>query len=111
MDLRVEDHEDPVEELARLVRLRTAYLALRVFPDDPDFRERTLAALRLAPEQAQVRISAGMMHARAGEWEEALPLLRSAFDEEPRWSEALRRLAAAGRISPELVSEMESKLG
>src|SRR5207248_3701279 len=62
MDLRVEDHEDPVEELARLVRLRTAYLALRVFPDDPDFRERTLAALRLAPEQAQVRISAGMMH-------------------------------------------------
>ena len=111
MDLRVEDHEDPVEELARLVRLRTAYLALRVFPDDPDFRERTLAALRLAPEQAQVRISAGMMHARAGEWEEALPLLRSAVDEEPRWSEALRRLAAAGRIPLELVSEMESKLG
>ncbi|HEX6351011.1 MAG TPA: DUF1028 domain-containing protein [Candidatus Dormibacteraeota bacterium] len=111
MDLRVEDHDDPVEELARLVRLKRAYLALRVLPQDPAFRERTLEALRLAPEEAQVRISAGMMHARAGEWEEALPLLRSAVEEEPRWVEALRRFAAAGRMPPELVAEAERRLG
>jgi uncharacterized Ntn-hydrolase superfamily protein len=110
MDIRVEHHQDPVEELARLVRLRRAHQALRALPDDPQFRDRALTALQLAPEEAQVRISAAMMHAGAGEWEQALPLLRTALEEEPRWPEALRRLAAAGRIRPELISEMESRL-
>jgi len=111
MDLRVEDHEDPVEELARLVRLKQAYLAVRVLPGDPDYRERTLEALRIAPEQAQVRFSAGLMHGRAGEWEEALSLLRTVLEEEPRWAETLRRMGVAGRVPPELVAEIQTRLG
>ncbi len=50
------------------------------------------------------------MHARAGEWERALPLLRSAVEEEPRWPEALRRMAAVDRMPADLVAEIESRL-
>jgi uncharacterized Ntn-hydrolase superfamily protein len=116
MDLRVEDHPDPVEELARLVRLKQAHAAVQgaarvmLLGDGVEYRARSLQALRLAPEQAQVRLSAALMHARAGEWEEALPLLRSVVEEEPRWSEALRRMAAVDRVPPDLVTEIEQHL-
>ena len=117
VDLRVEDHPEPVSELARLVRLRQAYMALQgaarvsTLGGGEESRRQTLEALRLAPEEGQVRVSAGLMHARAGEWEQALPLLRSAADVEPRWPEALRRMAAVDRLPPELVSEIERRLG
>jgi uncharacterized Ntn-hydrolase superfamily protein len=116
MDLRVDDHDEPVEELARLVRLRQAYTALQgaarvmTLGVDENARRHTLDALRLAPEEAQIRLYAGLMHARTGEWEAALPLLRSAIEEEPRWSEALRRMAAVDRVPADLVAEIESKL-
>jgi hypothetical protein len=116
MDLRVDDHAEPVEELARLVRLRRAYTALRGAGRatgrgvDEKARRHTLEALRLAPEEVQVRLYAGLMHARAGEWEAALPLLRSVVHEEPRWSEALRRMAAVDHLPADLLSEIESRL-
>jgi len=116
MDLRVEDHPDPVEELARLVRLRQAYTAVfaagraLLRGDDAEGRALSLEALRRAPEEAQTRLSAGLMHARAGEWGDALPLLRSIVEEEPRWPEALRRMASVERIPPQLVAEIEQRL-
>jgi tetratricopeptide (TPR) repeat protein len=116
MDLRVDDHDEPVEELARLVRLRQAYTELQgagpvmTLGVDEEARRHTLEALRLAPEEGQIRLYAGLMHARAGEWMEALPLLRSAVEEEPRWPEALRRMAAVDRLPADLVAEIEAKL-
>ena len=116
MDLRVEDHPDPVAELARLVRLERAHAAAQgaaralLLGDDATYRARALEALSIAPEQAQVRVSAGLMHARAGEWEEARRLLRSVIEEEPRWREALRRMAAVERLPPGLVAEIEHQL-
>ena len=116
MDLRVEDHPDPVEELARLVRLRQAYMAVFAAArallrgDAAAYRALSLEALRRAPEEAQTRLTAALMHARAGEWKEAVPLLRSIVDEEPRWPEALRRMAEVERIPPQLVAEIEQHL-
>ena len=116
MDLRVEDHPDPVEELARLVRLRQAYMAVFAAArallrgDAAAYRALSLEALRRAPEEAQTRLTAALMHARAGEWSEAVPLLRSIVDEEPRWPEALRRMAEVERIPPQLVAEIEQHL-
>jgi len=116
MDLRVDDHDQPVEELARLARLGQPSTALQeagpVRPSgvDEEARRHTLEALRLAPEEAQIRLYAGLMHARAGEWTAALPLLRGAVEEEPRWPEALRRMAAVDRLPADLVAEIERKL-
>ena len=105
IDLRVDDHPEPVVELGRLLRLRRAHQA--ALPGDVAGHRR---ALELAPEATQLRFFAGVALARAGEWEEALLLLRGAIGLEPRWEETLRRLAPSGRVDPELVAEIEARL-
>ena len=106
VDLRVDDHPDPVAELGRLLRYRRAYQAAAVPGDVAGHRR----ALELAPEVTQLRFFAGIALARAGEWEEALLLLREAIGIEPRWEETLRRLAPSGRVDAALVAEIESRL-
>lgn len=116
IDLRVEDHPDPVEELARLLRIRRAYQAAlggdRVLSRGggrPDLAARK-AALAIAPEMAQLRLMAGLACAEAGEWEEAMALVREVLKEEPRWLETLRRMEAAGRAPAGIAGQIEGRL-
>jgi uncharacterized Ntn-hydrolase superfamily protein len=105
VDLRVEDHPEPLAELRRLLRLRRAYQAAQL-GDLAGHRR----ALRLAPELTQVRFFAAVALAEAGEWEEAVSLMRDVLEEEPRWRVTLPRLVAAGRLDGRLAAELESRL-
>ena len=105
IDLRVEDHPEPVNELRRLLRYRRAYQSAAA-GDVAGHR----GALEIAPEVTQLRFFAGLALAGAGEWEEALGLLQHAVAEEPRWEETLRRLVPAGRVKPELAADVEARL-
>jgi uncharacterized Ntn-hydrolase superfamily protein len=105
VELRVEDHPAPLVELRRLLRYRMAYRAA-LGNDVAAYRQ----ALELAPEPTQLRVFGGLALAAAGEWEEALPLLRGAIAEEPRWLETLRRMVPSGRLKAELVAEVEGRL-
>lgn len=116
IDLRVEDHPDPVEELARLVRLKRAYttalggarvLASGRRDDELELRK---TALAIAPEMIQLRFMAGMAFAQAGAWDEALPLLKGVFEEEPRFVEAMRRMDAVGRLPPGVAEQVLARL-
>ncbi len=116
IDLRVEDHPDPVEELARLLRIRRAYQAAlggdRVLAPGrrpPDLAARR-AALEIAPEMLQLRLMAGLACAEAGEWEEAMTLLREVLKEEPRCLETLRRMEAAGRAPAGIAGQIQGRL-
>jgi uncharacterized Ntn-hydrolase superfamily protein len=102
VDLRVDHHPDPLAELARLLRLQLAYEKGR----RGSYRE----ALKHAPEEPQIRFSAGLELAAAGAWGEALPLLADALAE-PRWLETMRRLAGAGRLARDVAAEVERRLG
>jgi uncharacterized Ntn-hydrolase superfamily protein len=106
VDLRVEDHPEPLAELRRLLRLRRAYQAAQA-GDLAGHRQ----ALELAPELTQVRVFAAVALAEAGEWEEALSLVRGVLQEEPRWRLTLPRLVQAGRLDGRLAAELESRLG
>jgi hypothetical protein len=64
----------------------------------------------MAPDQVQLRLMAGIAHAQAGEWDEALPLLRAVMVVEPRFRETLRRMDSVGRIPPGLADLIESRL-
>jgi uncharacterized Ntn-hydrolase superfamily protein len=116
IDLRVDDHPDPVEELARLVRVKRAWVTAagggRVLSTgrEEDVKQLRLEALAIAPDQVQLRLMAGIAHAQAGEWDEALPLLRAVLAVEPRFREALRRMDSVGRIPPGLADLIESRL-
>ena len=116
IDLRVDDHADPVEELARLVRIKRAFVTAagggRVLSTgrEDDTKRIRLEALAIAPDQVQIRFMAGLAHAQAGEWEEALGLLRTVLESEPRFREALRRMDSVGRVPPGLADQIESRL-
>jgi uncharacterized Ntn-hydrolase superfamily protein len=105
IDLRVEDHPEPLVELRRLLRYRRAYQAAA--PGGVAAHRR---ALEIAPEIVQLRFFAGLALAGEGEWDEALTLLKEAVAAEPRWEQALPRLVPAGRLSPELAAQVESKM-
>jgi len=105
IDLRVEDHPDPVTELRRLLRYRRAYQAAAAGGGAAHRR-----AIEIAPEVVQLRFFAGLVLAGEGEWDEALALLREAIEAEPRWEITLPRLVPAGRLSPELAAEVAARL-
>src|SRR6201999_2650296 len=98
--LRVEDHPDPLVELARLTRLDEAY---RIAGEGDDrlaagrhdeasalFR----AACDLAPESDELRFWAGLGAAQVDDMEAAVHHVGAAIDVHDGWLELLRRLPA-----------------
>lgn len=97
VDLRVEDHPDPVAELRRLLGLRRAYDRmnegdeLSVLGDLTAALARYAEAEALAPGSPEPVFWHGVMLASAGRVEEAREVLRDVLAV-PRWAELLRRL-------------------
>jgi uncharacterized Ntn-hydrolase superfamily protein len=86
VDLRVDDHPDPLGELRRLLRLRLAYRALYA-PPGPSEEQ-----LEVLPELD--RTWAGIFAATGtGQIDEARELLQPLLEAEPRWADFVRTLA------------------
>ena len=100
LDVRVDDHDDPLGELRRLVRLRQAYGAMRG-PPGPDAED--LAVLHEL-DRTLARIF-GLT--ATGQMAEARELLQPLLDAEPRWAEFVRTLADRGLLphAAELLQE------
>ncbi len=102
VSLRVEDHPEPLTELARLLHLWEAY---RIAEEGDEHlaagRHDEASALfrqacELAPESDELRFWAALGAAQLGDMDTALAQVRSAIAVHPGWHELLRRL------SPEL---------
>ncbi len=108
IDIRVDDHPAPLDELERLVRLHLGYEALdraeeRGAAGDVDGARRASEdASRLAPGDGQVLVWRALGMSAAGFAEPARELLAAATAMNPRWPEFVRRFAASG-AQPELV--------
>lgn len=105
IDLRVEDHSDPVEELARLLRIHEAYSysdagdnAMEAGNVDEALRAFKRAE-ELHPEQIELVYWHGIALGNAGETEEAGKLLRKVYAADPNWRELTKRLPRAGLIT------------
>ncbi len=116
IDLRVEDHPEPLIELRRLLRLKRAYQALRdadlaVQRDDREAaRHLRQQALQLGPELIELRFWVALGMASNGELEGAIPLLNEVISQDSRWLETMRRLPSSGRLNAELLAELERRL-
>lgn len=108
MDLRIEDHPDPVPELRRLVTMQLAYdlsdddgEAARAGLSSP---ERYAQARELAPDAYELVFWRGLELAVGGDAEGGQRELRIAFAADKRWRTTLQHLADAGRegVTPEL---------
>jgi uncharacterized Ntn-hydrolase superfamily protein len=102
VDLRVDDHRDPVGELRRLLELQRAY-AHATAGDDlagaGDLEGALVeyeAAHRLQPDNLELAFWYGLALAGNGREEEAIRVLRAPFQEHPGWVDLLKRLPAAG---------------
>jgi uncharacterized Ntn-hydrolase superfamily protein len=112
IDMRIEDHPDPVPELRRIVTLQLAY---NLLDDEGDAAragssaaERYALARQLAPEAYELVFWRGVELATAGDVEGARRELQIAFAADQRWRTTLRHLADAGRegVTPELAAQL-----
>jgi uncharacterized Ntn-hydrolase superfamily protein len=100
VDLRVDDHPEPLAELDRLLDLSDAY-ALATEGDDlvgqgrhEEAGERYRNASALAPGNHELLFWAGLAAAQAGDLPTALERVREAITLQPGWRELLGRLDA-----------------
>lgn len=114
VDLRVEDHPDPLGELTRLLELARAYEHmnqgdLRVEKADMDGAMREYSRAReLAPACYEMSFWAGITMASVGRLDEAATLVQSSFQGEPRLKKLVPRLPAAGLLpdKPEVIKRL-----
>jgi len=99
VDLRVEDHADPIGELRRLLRLHRAY-ELAGEADELTGEGRTgeaasryVRAAELAPESDELLFWAGLAIAHQGDVEAGADAVRRAAGVHPGWLTLLERLA------------------
>lgn len=92
VDLRVDDHEDPLGELRRLLDLHDGYEAM----DKPG--EIAAAARRLRMDDLDVRFAEILDAAHADDVPRARELLAPLLAEEPRWAAYVAVLGARGYL-------------
>jgi uncharacterized Ntn-hydrolase superfamily protein len=102
IDLRVEDHPDPVGELRRLAGLHASYQRIEVADelaaagDTAGALAEYAAAHAEQPGSAELAFWHGVALAASGREEEARDLLERAYADREGWRELLRRLPASG---------------
>ena len=114
MELRVEDHPEPLPELRRLVEIRRAYEFMNKGDEFLSKGEKANAMLaysnaaKLAPQIVEIPFWNAVTLADNGNMDEALPIFKDVFTREPIWKDLLSRLPASGLIKDDL--EMMDKI-
>jgi uncharacterized Ntn-hydrolase superfamily protein len=105
LDLRVDDHREPLRELRRLLLLQRAVehaeigFARLALEDYVGAIEEFGKAAARAPQQLEMQFWAGLAMLKAGRKTEAFRSLREIFEIEPQWAILLSRLAPAEGVT------------
>lgn len=104
VDLRVEDHPEPLHELRRLLQVQRAYEYMNQGDDllsqgkvDEAF-EAYKEGAHLAPHIEELPFWQAVTLLETGREKEALPILEKIFKADPNWLLLLKRLPAAGML-------------
>jgi uncharacterized Ntn-hydrolase superfamily protein len=104
IDLRVEDHQDPLEELSRLLRVFRAYEHMNrgdeaLEADDGQGALREYGeARRLYPHSQEIRFWSAVSLVNAGKLEQALPAFNELFAAHPNWGTLLEHIYRLGLL-------------
>ena len=104
LELRIEDHPEPLVELRRLLTVHRAYEHMNagdvaVEHGDLDLAKQEYnAAAGLLPDSLEVQYWAAVTLATSGEVEQAMPTFRTVFAADPNWVELTRRLIKPGIV-------------
>jgi len=104
IDLRVDDHGDPLDELARLIRVAEAFRAYgrgtdSLFGGDPDGALRELeAALALLPDDENLQFLYSGALIFSGRIDEGQTITRKLVAGRPSWETIIRSFASKGLL-------------
>lgn len=114
VDIRVDDHEQPLIEMRRSLNVAKAYdwmikgekLLSSRKPEEAI--EAHQAALKLAPKRTEVMFWTAVTYVSVGRLDDALPLFKKCFDRHDNWRELVRRLPESGLLpdDPELLRKI-----
>lgn len=105
VNLRVDDHTEPIRELRRLYNVHQAYEHMNKGDYYVETNDMTAAmheydaARALLPDQVELQFWTALTLANIGKTAAALPLFESVFREQPIWKEIMPRLAAVGLVT------------
>ena len=105
IDLRVDDHQSPIQELERLLRVHRAYehmnqgdLAIEHNDMEGALREYG-AAEEMFPQNLEMKYWKAVALANKGRLEESLSIFKYVFERDNNWRELTRRLPASGLLN------------
>ena len=108
-DLRVDDHKEPLRELHRLHRLAAGYRRRNRIDETSDPAGEREAALEAGLRDDEATTAALLAHARRGETDEAVALIRRLVDAEPLSLAAFERYEALGLIPPGVLDRVRGR--
>ena len=116
VNLRVEDHAEPLVEMRRLLRLRRAYNLEDqgdTYTAEKKHAEAGKAyaeAAKLAPDVVELQFWAALTMYKEGQKKEGLELFKKVFAREARWVPLIPRLAKAGLFpdDPKAIAEVQA---
>ena len=116
VDLRIEDHPQPLEEMKRLVKVHRAYEHMNAGDEklstndiDGALQEYELAR-QFYPENVEIIYWVAVTLAGSGQVEKSEPYFKDVFAQEPQWKEVTRRLPLSGLLpdDPDLLKKILS---
>ena len=105
VDLRVEDHPEPLRELRRLLNVARAYNymnagdAVMEKNDVESAMKEYAEAMKLAGDNLEIAFWSALTLAMKGKVAQALPIFKKVFSADKNWVEVLKRLPKAGLVS------------
>ncbi|MCB0263275.1 MAG: DUF1028 domain-containing protein [Calditrichia bacterium] len=114
VDLRVEDHAEPVQEIKRLLRMHRAYdhmnagdLAIEQDDEAGALREYG-AAMDMFPDNLEMKYWTAVSLVNMNRMSEALPMFKDVFSKDKNWRLLTSRLQPKGllKVSPQQLREI-----
>lgn len=105
IDLRVEDHSDPVTEIKRLLNVYRAYEHMNkgdLAVEKNDLKlamDEYNAAMEMFPGNLEMKYWTAVTLANTGQIEKSLPMFNEIFSQDANWKELTRRLPAVGLLN------------
>lgn len=112
VDLRVDDHPQPLKELRRLYKVHVAYQHMNngdLAVEKNDMRlamQEYNAAMKMFPSNLEMQYWTAVTLANTKQLEKAIPMFKKIFAKDKNWKELTRRLRPVGLLT---VSEVELK--
>ncbi len=107
VDLRVDDHENPIGEIGRLLKVQRAYEHMNAGDLAVEINDMNLAmeeynaAMQMFPDNLEMKYWTAITLANEGEIKKAENMLSTIYKKDPNWRELTKRLPKVGLLKVE----------